>query len=114
MKRRDFLVLRMEQAIRVIELSCERLYMHYQQADVALRDPAPDACELPEEELPALFVKRNTQELFDGLDRELREADVLRVVDTEWLGVDAFRQDVEVLFAAFRRRGGRVEYHRSC
>ena len=27
-----------------------------------------------------------------------------------WLADDAFRRDVDALLAAFRRRGGRVEY----
>ena len=103
-------MLRTEQTTRVAELSCERLYMHYQQTGASSPDPTPDAWELSEEEPPALFVERTTQELLDCVDRDLREADVLRVVDTEWLAVDAFRHDVEALFATFRRRGGRVEY----
>lgn len=118
MKRRNFLLLRRERMSRVAELSCERLFMHYQQLGTTmgatLQGPAPDVWELSEEEPPGLLMERTTQELFAGVDRELREADVLRVVDTEWLGVDVFRQDVDALLEAFRRRGGRVEYRQDC
>ena len=114
MNRREFLLLRTEQARRVAELSCERLYMHYQQTSLTMnrpeQSPTPDAWELSDDEPPAVFAERTTQELFSSVDRELQDADVLRVVDTQWLAVEPFRRDVEDLLAAFRRRGGRVEY----
>ncbi len=68
---------------------------------------APDA---GDDEPPPVFEERTTRQLLSAVDRDLRDADVLRVVDTGWLAVDAFRRDVEDLLAAFRRRGGRVEY----
>ena len=113
MNRRDFLLLRTEQATRVAELSCERLYMHYQHSSVTMRSAASAtsaAVELGEGEPPTVCVERTTRQLFSEVDHELRRADVLRVLETQWLAVDAFRRDVEGLLAAFRRRGGRVEY----
>lgn len=114
MKRRDFLFLRTEASTSVAELSCERLYMHYQHAGVTSRradtravSPAPD---LGEEEPPAEFAERTSGQLFSDVDEELRGADVLRVRETEWLAVEGFGRDVEGLVAAFRSRGGRVEY----
>ena len=121
------------------ELSCERLYMQYQHTrltmDRAAQPPKSDMGEQWDDEPPAVFDERTTQNLFREVDRSLRNADVVRVVDerttqnlfrevdrslrnadvvrvveTEWLAVDAFRRDVEDLLAAFRRRGGRVEY----
>ena len=114
MNRRDLLLLRTDRDKRVAELSCERLYMQYQHTRLTMdrpaQPPAPDPGELWDHEPPAVFDVRTTQELFGAVDRELRTADVVRVVDTGWLAVDAFRRDVEDLLAAFRRRGGRVEY----
>jgi hypothetical protein len=115
--RRDFLLLRTEHATRVAELSCERLYMHYQHASVttsrAGESALPTALELVEGEPPAEFTEWTTDQLLSDVDRELRRADVLRVLETEWLAVVAFRRDVEALVAAFRDRGGHVEYQAS-
>ena len=121
MNRRDLLLLRTDRDKRVAELSCERLYMHYQHArltmDRAAQPPAPGApspwSDSDDAEPPAMFDERTTQQLFSDVDRELRNADVVRVVDTGWLAVHAFRRDVEELLAAFRRRGGRVEHQGS-
>ena len=116
MKRRDFLLLRTERATRVAELSCERLYMHYQHASLTMNGVAervmPAAQELLDGEPLTEFVERSPQQLFSNVDRELRSAEVLRVVDSEWLAVSEFKRDVEGLLAAFRRRGGCVEYQR--
>lgn len=120
MNRRDLLLLRTDRDGRVAELSCERLYMQYQQTRFTTDRPddgrTPDAASLwsdtDDAEPPAVFTERTTRELFSAVDRELRDAEVLRVVGAEWLTVETFRRDVEDLIAAFRRRGGRVEYPR--
>ena len=113
MKRRDLLLLRTEPAGRVAELSCERLYMQYQQTSLTMVRPGRadvlPTTELSEEEPSAVFDERTTRQLLGDVERELEEADVLRLVDTEWLAVDAFGRDVERVLASFRRRGGRVE-----
>ena len=130
MNRRDFLLLRTEpqglQALpRVVELSCERLYMRCLDTQVTggQRDQSPDSgvpsaapalgCGSAETsqwggEPPARFAERTPQQLFEQLDRELREVEVLRVVDSQWLDGD-LRRDFENLLAVFRARGGRVE-----
>ena len=117
MNRRDLLLLRTDPDRGVAELSCERLYMHYQHARLTMdrpaQPPAPDPRELWNDEPSAVFDARTTEQLFSDVDRELGNAEVVRVVDTGWLAVDAFRRDVEDLLAAFRRRGGRVEYQAS-
>ena len=115
MNRRDFLLLRTEPQgtmPRVVELSCERLYMRCLDTQVTggPRDEAVDSAEtsLWGGEPPARFAERTPQQLFEQLDRELREVEVLRVVDTQWLDGD-LRRDFEHLLAVFRARGGRVE-----
>lgn len=118
MNRRDLLLLRADPDRHVADLSCERLYMHYQQTRFMSDGPGdsrtPDSrtpWSGPDDaEPPAVFTERTTHELFGAVGRELRGADVVRVHDTGWLADDAFRRDVDALLAAFRRRGGRVEY----
>ncbi len=113
MNRRDFLRLRTESVGRVAVLSCERLFMHYQHASVTMGRSgdgvSPTVAEFSDDEPTAVFDERTTQALFSEVGRQLRDADILRVVETEWLAVDGFRRDVEDLLATFRRRGGRVE-----
>ena len=119
MNRREFLLLRTEPVGRVAELSCERLFMQYQHSTVttaAVDSAAPAAHGLGDGEPRAVFTERTPHDLLGDVERELHDADVLRVSDTEWLTVETFGQDVEALLTAFRRRGGRVEYqpgHRS-
>ena len=87
--------------------------MHYQHASVTMgrsgHSVSPTVAEFSDDEPTAVFDERTTQALFSEVGRQLRDADILRVVETEWLAVDGFRRDVEDLLATFRRRGGRVE-----
>lgn len=64
--------------VRVLELSCERLYMQYADARSGGR--------LPE------FLK--------GVERELEAADSVRLTAREWLARDDFREQVEPLLHA--------------
>jgi hypothetical protein len=107
MDRRDFLLFRTEGRTKTVELSCERLFMRY----VDTRNtPEPDgADEEHDGEPPARFALRTVRQLFDDLARDLREADVLRITDAEWLAEDEFRREVNALAATVRARGGRVE-----
>ena len=112
MNRRDFLLLKTRGQERVLELSCERLYMRHTDAKSgALRasggsgDP-----ESWEGEPPLEMVTPTTDDLLRELDEELASADVLHVLDRDWLVAGAFRGAVEARIDAFRRRGGRVEY----
>ena len=112
MNRRDFLLLKTRGQERVLELSCERLYMRHTDAKSgALRasggsgDP-----ESWEGEPPLEMVTPTTDDLLRELDEELASADVLHVLDRDWLVAGAFRRPVEARIDAFRRRGGRVEY----
>jgi len=115
MNRRDFLMLKRRGKERVLELSCERLYMRYTDAksDALRRSQPSEVFGDPQRwdgEPPTEIVTQETSELFDELERELASADVLHVLDRDWLVGDAFRREVETRFDAFRRRGGRVEY----
>ena len=109
MNRRDLLFLRTTSGQRVFELACQRLWMRHVDAhrptepaamaeDHWLGEPAPQVA------LPS------TRDLFDGLQRDLVGADVLRVVDERWLADAGLRREVDALIDHFRRSGGRVEF----
>ena len=112
MNRRDFLLLKTRGQERVLELSCERLYMRYTDAKSgALRaSGGSGGPESWEGEPPREMVSPTTDDLLRELDEELASADVLHVLDRDWLVAGAFRGPVEARIDAFRRRGGRVEY----
>ena len=112
MNRRDFLLLRKEPRQREFELSCDQLYM--QCLDTGMTGPQPEDVADPAEtspwggEPPAKFAGRSREQLFEALDRELREVEVLKVVNSQWL-VGDLRQDFDRLMEGFCARGGRVD-----
>ena len=112
MNRRDFLLLKTRGQERVLELSCERLYMRYTDAKSGALRPSGGSGdpESWEGEPPLETVTPTTDDLLRELDEELASADVLHVLDRDWLVAGAFRGPVEARIDAFRRRGGRVEY----
>ena len=118
MNRRDFLLLSTKGSKRVLELSCERLYMRYvdAQSGAGRREEPGQINADPQSwdgEPPTELETPTTGELFEELDRELSNADVLRVLDRDWLDGGEFRREVEARVEAFRRRGGRVEFRDS-
>jgi len=118
MDRRAFLLVKTRGRERVLELSCERLYMRWADArsgagrpadtsvpgDVPAHDPRPWHGEPPTE-----IVTPTTEDLFGALERALAEADVLRLRGRDWLSDRDFRREVEARVEAFRAGGGRVE-----
>src|ERR1051325_2604079 len=110
MNRRDFLTFRVERRLRVAELSCERLFM--QLLDVQLTGES--SARADEEvwsggEPPAVYERRSARQLFEQVERDLSEADVLRITDREWLTSATLAQQLDRVIAQFRARGGRVE-----
>ena len=108
MNRRDLLLLKPTSNTRVFELACASLYMRY------LRTQTPSAPAtvlddywLGEPELQ--LASPNARELFEGLQRDLAGADLLRVVEPQWLADAELRQGVDALVARFKASGGRVE-----
>ena len=117
MRRRDFLLVRTERASSVAELSCERLYMHYQQVRaVATGDiETSDADDWDE---GATSVQWNSADravawgsvdaLFRDVTRGLAGADELRLSGVQWLADVSFARRVRDVLDRFRRHGGRV------
>ena len=109
MRRRDLLLLRPTPRDRVFDLPCQRLYMRYLDARSVRPEPQRrDEGALGEPD--PVYDVRDARELFDALARELADADVLRILNREWLADPGLRQEVDRLIAAFAARGGRVEF----
>jgi len=110
MDRRGFLLLGLRGRQRVLELSCERLYVRYVDARSAVGTaPEDEDASLWSGEPPTRIETESVADLFDQLERSFARVDVLRVLDPEWLGAGDLRSHVEARIEAFRRRGGRVE-----
>ena|SRR5713226_7061091 len=113
MNRRDFLCLRATPRGRTLDLSCRGLYMRYLDSEV-LAASASAASAFDHEpwmgEPPTSFTPRTAEALLSQIEADLRDVDVLRVIDDEWLAATGLRERIEPVFAAFRARGGRVEF----
>jgi hypothetical protein len=81
--RRDFLALKPG---RPAELSCERLYMRFLDAQ----------------------ADGTTTELFDRLAADLRAATVVRLTETAWLSRAELKSRLDGALAAFKAAGGRI------
>ena len=112
MNRRDFLLLRRTGPERIVELSCERLYMRWADARSGaggLEADEPPARATWEGEPPTEIETTSVEALFDELERALDHADTVRIRDHRWLSDAAFAAEVEARVEAFRTRGGKVE-----
>jgi hypothetical protein len=113
MNRRDFLCLRTTPRGRILELSCRALYMRHLDLEFLAR-AEPEASELDHEpwmgEPPVVFVKRTADALLRQVESDLREVDVLQVLDGEWLTPTGLQEQMEPVFASFLSRGGRIEF----
>ena len=114
--RRDFLFLRATQRGRTLELSCRSLYMRYLDSEF-LAGAEPETSIFDHEpwmgEPPTVFARRTAEALLNQVENDLRDVDVLRVLDGEWLAPAGLRERIEPVLASFRARGGRVEFDRS-
>ena len=109
MHRRDLLLLRTASGRSIAELSCERLYMQFVDAEAAPKASGHSGLEPDQGEPEAIFDTKPAAQLFDDLADTLCRADIVKVVDRSWLADRAFNQRVEGLLHAVRTRGTRVE-----
>lgn len=112
--RRAFLTLHVSEGKRVLELSCETLYMRYQDAcSEAGRRQVSNHDDLPPAVEPSLgFGTLTPAALFAELEQQLAAADELRVLEREWLNSGAFGREVTARVDAFRQRGRPVAFGR--
>lgn len=114
MNRRDFLFFRTTSTGRTLELSCRSLYMRHLDSERLAR--AGRSPELDYEpwmgEPPTVFARRTDASLLRQVENDLKNVDVLRMLEGEWLASTGLGDQIEPLLAAFRARGGRVEFTR--
>jgi hypothetical protein len=118
MNRRDFLMFRTEDSQRVAELSCEKLFMHFQDLSSGFQQATEEAGTLDDAdwwagEPPLSIHGLDPETFFRGVLGEMGETDCLRVLDMEWLAQGDFRIRVETLLAAFKAQGGEVLFKNS-
>jgi hypothetical protein len=108
--RRDFLRLRTSAQGRTLELSCRMLYMRC--LDAVGPPPAPDDYDQTGGEPPLVVAQRTPSEIFAEIARDLDGAQVLQLVEPEWLDSIEGRDDLRTVLDTFRARGGRIEHTR--
>ncbi len=113
MNRRDFLFFRTEGSRKVAELSCEKLFIHFQDLSSGFHQAQEQAGTFDDAdwwagEPPLLLSNVDTEAFFRSVQAEINDADSLQVVDIEWLQQGDFRIHVETLLAAFKAKGSNV------
>jgi hypothetical protein len=107
--RRDFFRLVRRGRQRVLELSCERLYVRWVDAEGRSTRIGRDDGASEGGEPPTRIAAESCADLLAELDGRLAAADVLRLVGDEWLQSDELRRGVHRQIDSFERRGGKVE-----
>ncbi|MDA1371121.1 MAG: hypothetical protein O2971_10215 [Proteobacteria bacterium] len=115
MNRREFLLFRTEGSQRVAELSCEKLFMHFQDLNSSVQQGREEQGTLADADWwagePALLINTiDHEEFFRAVLSDLQNVDQLSVKDVEWLVQGDFRIRVDTLLAAFQAGGGQVSY----
>jgi len=105
--RRDFLRLRRTERGKVLEVSCHTLFMRC--ADATLAAPADLEWEPGMGEPPTVFERPSLEDLVEVFEADLRDAQVLRLREPEWMASVHGAARFEAVIAAFRARGGVVE-----
>lgn len=111
--RRDFLRLRRSERGKVLELSCRTLFMRCSDAGAGA-PPGSGEGDLEAHEpwmgepAPRL-QRRSATAIIDAIEDELRDTQVLRLLDPEWLDSIEGSARLEAIVDAFRERGGIVE-----
>jgi hypothetical protein len=112
MNRRDFLLLRRERDLRIVEVSCRMLYMRYLDARItgAERTESGASPDPWGHEPASVFENRTASQMFDDMAVGLKDADVLRLVDRQWIRDVELEARLDSLIDEFTRRGGRVDF----
>ncbi len=105
--RRDFLRLRPTERGTVLEVSCQTLFMRC--ADATVPGPADLAWEPGMGEPPAVLERPSLDDLVESFQRDLRDAQVLRLREPDWMASVHGAERFNAAIAAFRARGGVVE-----
>ena len=60
-------------------------------------------------EPPADFRKSEADDWLRQIEAQLRDVEILKLLDQEWLMPTGINEQLEPVLAAFRARGGRIE-----
>ena len=115
MRRRDFLLMRTDGGSRVADLSCEKLFMNYQDLNSGVQVSREEAGTLEDADWwagePSLNISTaDPEKFFACVLADLNNVNKLQVLDLEWLSQGEFRVRVETLLLAFKAAGGEVVY----
>ena len=105
--RRDFLRLRRTERGKVLDVSCRALFMRLADASIG-PEPLQDY-ETWMGEPPTVLERRTPVDILDSLDADLRDVQVLRLLEPEWLEGIQEASRVQDTLESFRLRGGVVE-----
>jgi hypothetical protein len=78
-------------------------------SDAAITPPSQEEYDQSIGEPPARLARRTADEIFDAIEADLRDVQVLRLIESEWLDGIAGRTRLDAMLDTFRARGGRVE-----
>ena len=115
MKRRDFLLMRKDGSECIADLSCEKLFMNYQDLNSGFQQSNEESG-IPEDAdwwagEPALNIhSADPETFFTNVLADLKGINKVQVQDMEWLAQGEFRVRVETLLTAFKAGGGKVSY----
>ena len=113
MNRRDFLLLRSVPSSRIVDLSCQQLYVRF--LDTKITGVAGDRQDAEKRSNPwggepePVFEERTFADVLRSIEDGLRDADVVRLNEPAWLACEDVKRGLDDVLAAFRTRGGRVE-----
>ena len=115
MNRREFLRMRSGEHGPVAELSCARVFVHFQDLCSGFQQGTAEAGRPNDadwwEGEPAITITRSNPDVFfHSLLEAISQSEKLLVKETEWLSDEDFRMHMDTLFAAFRARGGAIEF----
>ena len=105
--RRDFLRLRKTERGRVLEVSCRTLFMRC--ADATIAPVAGDDYAPWMGEPPAVIHRRSADDLLGAFEGDLRDVQVLRLLESEWLANIEQAPRIQASIVRFQARGGVVE-----
>lgn len=107
LSRRDFLRFKRTERGKVLEVSCRAMFMRC--ADAAIVSEPVEDWEPWMGEPPSVIVRRSADEILQSFEQDLAEAQVLRLLEPEWLDAITGATRVQAALAAFAARGGVVE-----
>jgi len=112
MKRRDFLRFRSDGGQRIVVLSCQRLYMCYNDCrHMDSNEEIPlDGSDWWSGEPPMAVESVSPQQLFADIAAEIATADVLVLDERDWMSDREFADHMNRLLTDWRAQGGELRY----